>query len=100
MIRLLFALAGMIVVLFNCSSRETGRQQSDNMYPDMGTLSVAQEIMLIKYENGQESEMLLSARDQDSLIGIVISLFTDSEPLRVYIEDEEMQMILENIWQN
>jgi len=96
MIRLLFALAGMIVVLFNCSSRETVRLQTENMHHDMETPSAAQKIKLIKYENGQESEIRLSFRDQDSLIGTVIKLFRDSEPLRVYIEDEEMQIILEN----
>ena len=96
MVRLLVALAGMIVVLFNCSSRETGRMQSENMYIDMEIPSVAQELKLIKYEDGQESDIRLSIRDQDSLIETVINLFRDSEPLRVYIEDEEMQIILEN----
>ena len=70
--------------------------QSENMYHDMEIPSVAQELKLIKYEDGQESDIRLSIRDQDSLIETVINLFRDSEPLRVYIEDEEMQMILEN----
>jgi hypothetical protein len=95
MIRLLIAFAGITVVLLNCSSAESGKLQSDYRQHAIETKPVAQEIKLIKYENGQEIEIRQSVRDQDSLIGTVISLFRDSEPMRVYIEDDELQRILE-----